>query len=89
MTLNYIRNGMITLFAALNTLDGNVISLCQECHRHKDWRRFLRLFDDATPPEKALLRGHSVLDALYQQNTSGVGLERVPRHRLNHNRSGR
>jgi hypothetical protein len=30
MTHDYKRNGTATLFAALNTLDGSVISLCQE-----------------------------------------------------------
>jgi transposase len=54
MTHDYKRNGTTTLFAALNTLDGKVISLCQERHRHKEWLRFLRLIDDATPPEKQI-----------------------------------
>jgi hypothetical protein len=30
VTHDYKRNGTATLFAALNTLDGSVISLCQE-----------------------------------------------------------
>jgi hypothetical protein len=30
MTHDYKRNGTATLFAALNTLDGKVIGLCQE-----------------------------------------------------------
>jgi hypothetical protein len=30
MTHDYKRNGTTTLFAALNTLDGTVISMCQE-----------------------------------------------------------
>jgi transposase len=54
MTHDYKRNGTTTLFAALNTLDGKVISLCQERHRHKEWLRFLRLIDDAPPPEKEI-----------------------------------
>jgi transposase len=54
LTHDYKRNGTTTLFAALNTLDGKVISLCQERHRHKEWLRFLRLIDDATPPEKQI-----------------------------------
>jgi transposase len=54
MTHDYKRNGTTTLFAALNTLSGKVISLCQERHRHSEWLRFLRLIDDATPAEKEL-----------------------------------
>jgi transposase len=54
MTHDYKRNGTTTLFAALNTLDGKVISLCQERHRHKEWLRFLRLIDDATPADKEI-----------------------------------
>ena len=54
MTHDYKRNGTTTLFAALNTLDGKVISLCQQRHRHTVWLRFLQLIDDATPPDKQL-----------------------------------
>jgi transposase len=59
MTHDYKRNGTATLFAALNTLDGSVISLCQERHRHQEWLKFLRLLDDATPGEKQL---HLIVD---------------------------
>ena len=54
MTHDYKRNGTATLFAALNTLDGTVISICQERHRHQEWLTFLRLLDDATPEDKHL-----------------------------------
>jgi transposase len=54
MTHDYKRNGTTTLFAALNTRDGKVISLCQERHRHKEWLRFLRLIDNATPANKEI-----------------------------------
>jgi transposase len=59
MTHDYKRNGTATLFAALNTLDGSVISICQERHRHQEWLKFLRLLDDATPDDKQL---HLVVD---------------------------
>jgi transposase len=59
MTHDYKRNGTATLFAALSTLDGKVISLCQERHRHQEWLRFLRLVDDATPAGKQL---HLIVD---------------------------
>ena len=54
MTHDYKRNGTATLFAALNTLDGTVIGMCQERHRHQEWLKFLRVIDDVTPADKAL-----------------------------------
>lgn len=54
MTHDYKRNGTATLFAALNTNNGEVFGLCMERHRHQEWLRFLRLIDQAMPPEKQL-----------------------------------
>ena len=54
MTHDYKRNGTTTLFAALNVLDGQVISQCQERHRHIEWLKFLRQIDRETPKDKAL-----------------------------------
>jgi hypothetical protein len=45
MTHDYKRYGVTTLFAALKTLDGSVISTCMERHRHTEWLKFLRLID--------------------------------------------
>jgi transposase len=59
MTHDYKRNGTATLFAALNTLNGKVISLCQDRHRHQEWLRFLRLVDASTPAHKQL---HLIVD---------------------------
>jgi transposase len=59
MTHDYKRNGTATLFAAMNTLDGTVISMCDDRHRHQEWLRFLRVIDDVTPSEKTL---HLILD---------------------------
>jgi len=49
MTHDYKRNGTATLFAAMNTLDGSVISMCDDRHRHQEWLKFLRVIDDVTP----------------------------------------
>jgi transposase len=54
MTHDYKRNGTATLFAALNTSNGEVMGLCMERHRHQEWLRFLRLIDQATPEDKQL-----------------------------------
>ncbi len=54
MTHDYKRNGTATLFAALNTLNGKVISMWDERHRHQEWLRFLRVIDANTPAKKEL-----------------------------------
>lgn len=54
MTHDYKRNGTTTLFAALNVLDGQVISRCQQRHRHIEWLKFLRQIDRETPKDKTL-----------------------------------
>src|SRR5262249_20912548 len=48
------RHGTATLFAALDTLDGSVISMCDDRHRHQEWLRFLRVIDSVTPPQKQI-----------------------------------
>ena len=47
MTHDDKRYGVTTLFAALNTLDGSVISTCMDRHRHTEWLKFLRLIDES------------------------------------------
>jgi transposase len=59
MTHDYKRNGTATLFAALDTLDGSVISMCDDRHRHQEWLRFLRVIDMVTPPNKQI---HMIVD---------------------------
>jgi len=54
MTHDYKRNGTVTLFAALNTLDGAVISMCDDRHRHQEWLRFLRVIDELNPEAKEI-----------------------------------
>ena len=54
MTHDYKRNGTATLFAAMSTLDGTVISMCDERHRHQEWLKFLRVIDQVTPSGKQI-----------------------------------
>lgn len=54
MTHDYKRNGTATLFAAMNTLDGSVISMCDDRHRHQEWLKFLRVIDEVTPSDKEI-----------------------------------
>ena len=67
MTHDYKRNGTATLFAALNTLDGRVISMCDDQHRHQEWLRFLRIIDKLTPKDKQV---HLIVELRHPQ-TSG------------------
>jgi transposase len=54
MTHDYKRNGTTTLFAALNTANGEVYGLCQQKHRHQEWLRFLRMIDRTVPAGKQI-----------------------------------
>ncbi len=49
MTHDYKRNGVTSLFAALNVADGSIISKCMNRHRHQEWLAFLRHIDRNTP----------------------------------------
>ena len=49
MTHDYKRHGTTTLFAAMCTLSGYVISKCMPRHRHQEFLKFLRQIDEAVP----------------------------------------
>ena len=59
MTHDYKRNGVTTLFAALNVLTGKVLSMTDQLHRHQEWLRFLKTIDRNTPRTKQL---HLIVD---------------------------
>jgi transposase len=59
MTHDYKRNGTTTLFAALNVLDGTVISRNMKRHRHQEFIRFLNDIDAQAPRRKAI---HAIVD---------------------------
>ena len=59
MTHDYKRNGVTTLFAALNVLTGKVLSMTDQLHRHQEWLRFLKMIDRNTPKAKQL---HLIVD---------------------------
>lgn len=52
MTHDYKRNGTTSLFAALNILDGTVISQCHARHRHQEWLKFLKLIKSQVPVDQ-------------------------------------
>ena len=78
VTHDYKRHGTTTLFAALNTIDGSVISMCQPRHRHGEWLKFLRLINRSTPKHLSL---HLIVDnyATHSHPEVQKWLERNPR----------
>ena len=78
MTHDYKRNGTTTLFAALNILDGTVISRNMQRHRHQEFIRFLNLIEARVPAGKAI---HVILDnyAAHKHPKVREWLERHPR----------
>ena len=48
-THDYHRHGTLTLFAALNYLDGKLIARTERRHTHVEWLRFLKQIDRETP----------------------------------------
>ena len=78
MTHDYKRNGTATLFAAMNTLDGTVISMCDDQHRHQEWLKFLRVIDQVTPEQKQI---HLIADnyATHKHPRVQKWLDRHPR----------
>lgn len=51
LTHDYKRHGTTTLFAALNVLNGAVLSACKPRHRHQEFLAFLRAIEAAVPAE--------------------------------------
>ncbi len=80
-THDYKRHGTTTLFAALNTLDGTVLSTCQARHRHQEWLRFLKQIDAQTPADREL---HLIIDnyATHRHAKVNVWLAKHPRIHL-------
>jgi len=58
-THDYIRHGTLTLFAALNYLDGKLITRIAKRHRHQEWLAFLKTIDRDAP---AALDIHLIAD---------------------------
>jgi transposase len=80
-TDDYKRHGTTTLFAALNTLDGTVLSSCQPRHRHQEWLRFLKQIDAQTPADREL---HLIVDnyATHKHAKVRAWLAKHPRFHL-------
>lgn len=83
-THDYIRHGTITLFAALDYLEGKIFRRLEENHTHVEWLRFLKQLHRETPAEVTL---HLVLDnyATHKKKEVRDWIERRNRdHMLRH-----
>ena len=80
-THDYIRHGTLTLFAALNYLEGKLIASIAPRHRHQEWLAFLRKIDRETPKTLAI---HIVADnyATHKHPTVKAWLARHPRFHM-------
>jgi transposase len=59
VTHDYYRHGTTILFAALDVLDGSVITQCKPRHRHQEFLQFLKHLDRNVPAE---LEVHLIAD---------------------------
>jgi hypothetical protein len=70
--------GPITLFAALNYLDGKILSRAETGHTHVEWLRFLKQLDRETPSDQQV---HLIVDnyATHKHEKVRKWLKRHPR----------
>ena len=87
MTRDYKRNGTATLFAALDALEGQVISMCDDRYRHQEWLKFLRGIDYVIPEDKQI---HMIVDnyATHKHPTVERWLQRHPRFHMHFTPTG-
>ena len=83
VTHDYYRHGTTTLFAALDTVDGKVITLCKPRHRHQEFLAFLNHLDRSVP---AGLDIHLVADnyGTHKHPKVKAWLARRPRYHLHY-----
>ncbi|MEZ5355697.1 MAG: IS630 family transposase [Bryobacteraceae bacterium] len=86
-THDYRRHGTITLFAALNSLEGKLITRTEAKHTHVEWLRFLRQIDRETP---AALDIHVIADnyATHKHAKVKAWLSKHPRFHLHFTPTG-
>ena len=80
-THDYHRHGTITLFAAMNYLDGKLIERLEAKHTHVEWLRFLKQIDRETPAD---LTVHVIADnyATHKHDKVKAWLARHPRFEM-------
>jgi transposase len=82
-SVDYLRHGTTTLFAALDVLSGRVIGDCNPTHTSEDYVRFLKKVDKACAKGKVL---HIIADNLSAHKTKTVYeyLQSVPKRFVAH-----
>lgn len=80
-THDYYRHGTITLFAALNYLNGKILAQRAPRHRHQEWLAFLKQIEQETPKGMDI---HVILDnyATHKHPKVMGWLSRHPRFHL-------
>jgi putative transposase len=83
VTHDYYRHGTTTLFAALNVLDGSVITQCKPRHRHQEFLSFLNHLDHNVPTG---LEAHLIADnyATHKHPRVKAWLARHPRFHIHY-----
>lgn len=83
VTHDYFRHGTTTLFAALNVLDGSVITQCMPRHRHQEFLSFLNHLDRSIPAGLAV---HLIADnyATHKHPRVKAWLARHPRYHIHY-----
>src|SRR5580693_5211642 len=86
-THDYKRHGTVTLFAALNYLEGKLLSRTEPRHTHVEWMRFLKQLDQETPAGQEL---HLIVDnyATHKHENVKRWMERHPRFILHFTPTG-
>jgi transposase len=86
-THDYTRHGTLTLFAALNYLQGKVIGRTETQHRHEEWLAFLKQIDRETPKDLDL---HLIADnyATHKHPAVKAWLVRHPRFHMHFTPTG-
>jgi transposase len=68
-THDYYRHGTLTLFAALNYLEGKLVARTEVQHTHVEWLRFLRQIHRETPKDLTI---HLIMDNYCTHKESSV-----------------
>lgn len=80
-THDYVRHGTLTLFAAMDYLQGRLISSIETQHRHQEWLAFLKKINRETPKGLQL---HLIVDnyATHKHPVVKEWLKRHPRFHM-------
>src|SRR5258708_3570964 len=86
-THDYKRHGTITLFAALNYLEGKLITQTETHHTHVEWLRFLKQIDREAPKS---LQVHLIADnyATHKHAKVKTWLTKHPRFHMHYTPTG-